>query len=349
LRADLRRLALALAIGAVGSVAFWWLKLPLAFLLGALAATGIAAVCGLDIAVPNGLRGAMVALLGATIGASFTPEVLANAGKWLGSLAVVTVSVAIMSCLAYVCFRRIGEFDRVTAFFGAAPGGLGVMTVAGESMGGDPRTIALVHTARVVVVVFAVPIHIKLVEHIDLPSTVALAGGDWGLHPLGLAEVTGAAIAGHLIALLLRLPAASIIGPMVVSAVAHLTGLFEAAPPSWLIAVTQWVMGAAIGARFAGFSLRAMGGAMAQGGMVSVATMAVAIGISTVVAAPFGLSPVALMLALAPGGLAEMCLVAVALNIDPAFVATMHVVRLVLVVMLAPLIYQALAKRHRSQ
>jgi uncharacterized protein len=348
LRRDLTRLALALGIGAVGSGVFWWLQLPLAFLLGAMTTTAIAALCGVGVAVPNRLRGAMVALLGAALGASFTPDVFANAMRWLGSLAVVTVSVGVMSVLAYVCFRRFGRFDRVTAFFGAAPGGLGVMTVTGEAMGGDPRSIALVHTARIVVVVFAVPIYIKLTQHIDLPSAVGLSGGSWGLNPLGLLEAVAIAIAGTLLAHLARLPAASIIGPLIVGAAAYLSGLFQAMPPSWLIGAAQWVMGAAIGARFAGFSLRAMGDVGAQGALVSTLMMAVAIGISLTLATPFGLSPVALMLALAPGGLAEMCLVAVALNVDPAFVATMHIIRLILVVVLAPLLFRLLAKKPTS-
>jgi len=344
LLADARRLALALAIGAVGAGVFWWLRLPLAFLLGALSTTAIAALCKAGVAVPNRLRGIMVALLGATIGASFTPEVLANAGRWLASLGVVTVSVGLMSCIAYACFRRFGGFDRVTSFFGAAPGGLAVMTVTGEAMGGDPRSIALVHTARIVVVVFAVPIHIKLTQHIDLPSTVALAGSSLGFAPLGLAQAAVAALAGHLLARLVRLPGASIIGPMLVSAAAHLTGLFQAVPPVWLVAATQLVMGAAIGARFAGFPLRAMGNVMLAGAVVSTLMMTVAVVISLLAAEPFGISPVALLLALAPGGLAEMCLVAVALNVDPAFVATMHIIRLILVVVLAPLLFRLLAK-----
>jgi uncharacterized protein len=348
MRTDVRRLATALGIGAVGSAIFWWLHLPLAFLLGAMTTTAVAALCGVGVAVPNRLRAAMVALLGAALGASFTPDIFANATRWLGSLAVVTVSVGLMSILAYVCFRRFGRFDRVTAFFGAAPGGLGVMTVAGEAMGGDPRSIALVHTARIVVVVFAVPIYIKLTQHVDLPSAVGLSSGGWGLHPLGLAEAVVAALGGTLLAHLARLPAASIIGPMVVSAAAYLTGAFQATPPSWLIGAAQWVMGAAIGARFAGFSLRAMGDAGAAGALVSTLMMAVAIGISLVISAPFGLSPVALMLALAPGGLAEMCLVAVALNVDPAFVATMHIIRLILVVVAAPLLFRLLAKKPTS-
>lgn len=339
-----RRLGLALAIGAVGSALFWWLHLPLAFLLGALTTTGLAALLGVGVAVPNALRGTMVALLGATLGASFTPDILANASRWLTSLVMVTFSVALMSALAYACFRRLGGFDRVTALFGASPGGLAVMTVAGESLGGDPRTIALVHTARIVVVVFTVPIYIKLTQHIDLPSSIALSGDSGGPHLLGLAEVVVAAAVGHGLARVVRLPAASIIGPMAVSAAAHLSGVFQAVPPAWLVAITQVVMGAAIGARFAGFPLRAMSNAMLQGGIVSAVMMAVAIGISLAVSGPLGIGAVPLMLALAPGGLAEMCLIAVALHVDPAFVATMHIIRLILVVVAAPVLFRYLVK-----
>jgi membrane AbrB-like protein len=140
------------------------------------------------------------------------------------------------------------------------------------------------------------------------------------------------------------LPAAAIMGPIAVGAAAHLSGVFAAAPPIWLVAATQVVVGSAIGARFVGFSPRAMGHAAGHGVAIGIVTTLAAAGISLATYRMVGASPAALLLALAPGGVAEMCLVAVALHIDPAFVATMHLVRLLLVLVAAPPLFRLLAR-----
>src|SRR5262245_26466230 len=114
-----RALALALLIGAAGAGTFWFFQLPLAFLLGAMTATGAAALMGLQVAVPNRLRGGMISLLGATIGASFNPSLFAKLGPWAVGVVVVTLAVAVMSVLAYWSFRRLGRFDRITSLFAA--------------------------------------------------------------------------------------------------------------------------------------------------------------------------------------------------------------------------------------
>jgi uncharacterized membrane protein AbrB (regulator of aidB expression) len=54
-------------------------------------------------------------------------------------------------------FRNLCGFDRATAVFAAMPGGLGEMTLLGSQYGGDTRRLVLVHSVRIVAVVFAVP------------------------------------------------------------------------------------------------------------------------------------------------------------------------------------------------
>ena len=158
-----------------------------------------------------------------------------------------------------------------------------------------------------------------------------------------------AALLGIWLANLVRLPAASIIGPLLVSATAHATGLFQQVPPIWLVALAQFIMGSSIGARFAGFSVKAMGRTAGQGLIVGAVMTGAASAIALAAGGWFAVSSLGLMLALAPGGMAEMCLIAVALGVDPAFVTCMHVVRLLLVIILAPVLYRLLAKSPASQ
>ena len=59
-------------------------------------------------------------------------------------------------------------------------------------------------------------------------------------------------LVGAAVGRLLRLPAAFMMGPMIVSAIAHLGGLTNSKPPGELVAAAQVVVGAGIGCRFVG-------------------------------------------------------------------------------------------------
>lgn len=80
-RADLLRLTTALAIGAVGGALFFVFNMPLAWMMGAMVLTTIAALAGVSLHVPGRLRSVMVAILGVLLGSTFTPEAMAKVGE----------------------------------------------------------------------------------------------------------------------------------------------------------------------------------------------------------------------------------------------------------------------------
>ena len=75
-RADFLRLTKALAIGTVGGALFFALNMPLAWMMGAMVLTTIAALFGVSLHIPGRLRAVMVAILGVLLGSTFTPEAL---------------------------------------------------------------------------------------------------------------------------------------------------------------------------------------------------------------------------------------------------------------------------------
>jgi hypothetical protein len=123
----LTALALTLA-GAAGGWIASLLGLPLPWLLGSLAVT--AALAGTiggrlpqDFRYPEGLRLTFIAVIGLMIGAQVTPDLaerLPGLALSLSALAAFTVAAFAAS---YVVFRRLGGYDRVTAFYCATPGG----------------------------------------------------------------------------------------------------------------------------------------------------------------------------------------------------------------------------------
>ena len=64
---------MALGLGALGGALFTALDLPLPWLLGALACTTAASLAGVRFVMPDGLRRAMIGVLGVMLGSTFTP------------------------------------------------------------------------------------------------------------------------------------------------------------------------------------------------------------------------------------------------------------------------------------
>lgn len=337
-----RRLVVALTVGAVGGATFAWIGLPLPWMLGAMATVTVLALAGGQPSVPRGLRFVMLAVVGVMLGSNVTPDLLDRLDGWGLSLSGLLLFVALTPWLGAVVFRRLGGHNRVTAYFAAAPGGINEMVFIGGALGGDERTIALSHSLRILIVVFTVPVWFRLTG--DVPS------GGGGLQgpsllsdpflPVDALLLVVCVLAGLPVGRLLRLPAAHLTGPMLLSAAVHITGLTALRPPVELVAGAQVVVGAALGSRFVGARLRDLTRTGVLSLLSSLVLLAAAAAIAGLVGWATGLPFILLLLAYVPGGVAEMSLVSLALGMDVAFVATHHLVRIALVIAVAPALFR---------
>lgn len=333
----LARLASALMLGSAGGAMFVALALPLPWMLGAMTATMAAAMGGFQFTVPERLRLPMLGVLGVLLGSGFTAEVAGGMLRWVGSIAAIPVFILVSIGVGLLFLRRVARLDPVTAFFGAAPGGLSEMVVLGERAGGDMRAISLIHSTRIFVVVFSVPFIVRQLE------AATVRGAPAAILPataLELALLAGCLAIGLWLGPRLRLPVSFLLGPLLVSAVAHATGIVTAAPPRAVVIIAQIVIGTGLGARFGGARLGRIGHTLLIGAAIGALLLGVAMVTAGILQPLVGVSYAALLLAFSPGGVAEMGIVAVALGIDPLFVATHHIVRIGVVVALAPWLYQ---------
>lgn len=332
LRKTTARLALALSIGGAGGALFAHLQLPLPWLLGALTATTAASMAGLRMALPDRLRQPMIGVLGLMLGTTFTPAGVEAAVSWLPTLGALLLYVVVVGAAIWLYLWRFSGFDRATTFFAATPGGLSEMVALSAQLGGDQRTVSLIHGTRVLFIVLTIPFLASLYDPAARAGrpTLDLAIA-WG----PLLALVGLGLAGYLIAARVRLPAATFVGPLLGSAIAHGTGMIAVEPPYLLMAVAQLVIGASVGARFSGFGAARLAGAMLLGAggtlLMLLITLAFGGALHQLTGQPLAL----LLLAFIPGGLVEMSLIALGLGADPAFVVTHHATRIFLVVLIA--------------
>jgi membrane AbrB-like protein len=170
------------------------------------------------------------------------------------------------------------------------------------------------------------------------------AGGGGAVGPADVAILAGCAFVGFFAARLVRLPAPHLTGPMIFSATVHLLGLTSASPPGAVVAIAQIVLGASVGARFAGLTFRDLGRIVRIGGIATAILLAITMLFALVLAAVAGFPFSSLVLAFSPGGLVEMSLIALTLDIDTAFVATHHIARIAIVVIVVPVVFRLLVR-----
>lgn len=334
-----------MAIGAAGGWAAQAVGAPLPWMIGAMAATTLAATFGLPIAIWMPARALMVAVLGVMLGSGFSPEILERLADWAFSVAMLALYAASAGAAGLVYFQRVCGYDRVTSYFAGMPGGLSEMILAGTEMGGDPRIISMSQSSRLLLVVFALPFAFQLFAGYE-PAARPTPGLPLAEVPVSdLAVLAACGVAGFFAARALRVPAAAIVGPMVLSAAVHLIGWTSAKPPLELVAAAQVVVGAAIGCRFAGAGLRMIRRALVAAAGGTAVLLGTTIVFALVVNRAVGLPADALILAYSPGGLAEMSLIAIAIGADAAFVATHHILRIALIVTCAPLVFRVLRRR----
>jgi membrane AbrB-like protein len=339
-----RGFGLALVIGIAGGWLFYKLRLPLPWMLGAMIFCTVAALARLPVAAPAVIRSPMSAIIGVMLGSGFSPAIISQVPQWIVPLGGLVLFMLACGLSVVWYFRKVGGYDWVTAFFSGMPGGLVEMVIYGEERGGDARIIALVHSTRILMVVMTLPFLIQWSQGISLDRAGG-SGASMFATPL-LAELWLVALgfAGAFLGHILRLPAKTLLGCMIVSAAVHITGVSDFKPPFEIVNAAQLVLGVAIGCRFAGTA----SGVLWKVLMLSVGSTAILIFWMTLFAVAVshisGFSVVTLILAYSPGGLTEMAIIAVALNAEVAFVAAFHIIRVFLTMIAAPLAFGWLGK-----
>ncbi len=343
-----RRFALAIAIGLVGALVFVYLNAPLPWMLGAMTATTIAALAGARISAPPVVRTPMILIVGVMVGATFTPEILQRFPEWWQTIVVLLVLSIVLGALCTLYLLAFSEFNFSTAYFSAMPGGLVEMITLAEERKGDIRTVALVHSVRILVIVFSVPIIVRLIEHAEMGSASPLRFSVVDMGPTDLFWIFGTGIAGIVVGRLLKMPAAYLLGPLTASAIVHAIGLSEFKLPVEFLSIAQLVIGTSVGCRFSGIASSTVFRIIRISFGMTIVLIAVTALFAWLTAEFTKYAFVPLFLAYAPGGLPEMSLVAIALHIEVAFVAFHHIVRLFMVMGGAPLAFSIVGRRHRQ-
>jgi membrane AbrB-like protein len=335
-----------LAIGAAGGALFKFLGIPMAWMLGALAACMIASQFVSNIKIPRIFRSVLQPVLGVMLGSYFSPSLLDDLSRWPGVLAFLALYVVVSLIFGLLYFRRVAGYDITTSFFAAVPGGLSDLTLIGASMGANIVLLGLIHSIRVLMTVVLMPFILSFFATPIIAVTARIPA------PIGLIDagiLVACGVTGWTLARVLRIPAGATLGPLIISAAVHMLGFTESSPPGLMVNGVQIVLGAFIGARFVDLEWRHFRSALGHGLVWAIGLIVISVIIAFACHHATGFGAPQLMLAFAPGGMAEMGLLTLALGIDVALVTTCHVARLILVYMIVPVAARRVSEKEHEK
>jgi uncharacterized protein len=330
--------AVLLALSAALGFALNRAAIPAALLLGPMIAAIVLALSGVRLSVPRWGFMAAQAIVGCLIARALTASIVVSMVRhWPTMLAVVLTTILAGGLVGWVLVR-LGALPGTTAAWGSSPGAASAMIVMAEDFGADIRLVAFMQYVRVVVVVLSASMVSRLlVGHVAAGPASSLSMPflvPWH----SLASTVAIAAVGALIGRQLRIPAGTLLVPMIFGAVLESTKLIEIMLPSWLLesayAIIGWYVGLAFNRHVIVYAFRAIP-------QLLLATLLL-IGLCAVSAVMLTLllhtDPLSAYLATSPGGLDSVAIIAIGSHADLPFVLALQTLRMFMVIMTGPAI-----------
>ncbi|HCT3748901.1 TPA: AbrB family transcriptional regulator [Klebsiella aerogenes] len=324
-----------LVLSAVLSFVLFRFHLPAAPLLGPLIAGIILSLRGAMIRLPRPFFIAAQAIIGCMIARALTPSIFGVlAANWALVLIILFSTLAISALTGWLLVRY-SSLPGATGAWGSSPGGASAMVVMAQEYGADVRLVALMQYLRVLFVVGAAVMVVRLAlggeaqemtQHIvwfppltfNLPLTLLLT-----------------AVAGWL-GLRLRIPSGAMLLPMLAGALAQGEGVLLLELPEWLLVLAYTALGWTVGLQFNReiflLALKTLPQIIAAiVGLIALCAL-MALALTHLLPLDF----LTAYLATSPGGLDTVAIIAVGTRADMSFIMAMQTLRLFTILLTGP-------------
>ena len=284
------------------------------------------------------------ALVGVTIGALVKLPTLVRLGHDWPSVLAVTVGTLLVSLLAGRLMALHRDVSQTTGAFAMIAGGASGIVALARELGADERVVTIVQYLRVLLVLVAMPLVTTFFFH---PPTgrgeLATPTVRWLPDLVFVAVSVGA---GLLLTRVVRGPATTLLGPMVVAVAVSASGVLGAVTvPTVLENLGYALIGVRVGLRFTRASLRVIARLLPLTLALMVLVIAGCAGMGVLLSAVTGVDRLTAYLATTPGGLFAVLATAADSGSDVTYVLAVQVIRVFAMLLAAPLLARLLVRR----
>ncbi|HJV46229.1 MAG TPA: AbrB family transcriptional regulator [Bacillota bacterium] len=328
-----------LGVAFVGGLIFFILHIPLAWMLGPLAAVMVwKLLTKRQLYWPVQFRNAGLMVLGYILGTSFTLETLEQITHQLPSMLLVTVLTILFSFLMGFIVSKAANIDLVSGLIGSVPGGLSQMIVLGEELQGvDTTVVTFMQTFRLLAVIFIVPFLIgngitPVVATDESVHEVVSPSIHSNMYFLFFITVILSARLGRK----LSLPTAPLLGPLIGTASLLLLGLTAPKVPSFIVITAQLLVGSYMGLIMNPTSLSNWKRLAPFTTGASVALVLFSLGLGWLLTVLHPMTLVSAFLGASPGGIAEMGVTAREVHAELSMVTAYQMFRVFFILFAVP-------------
>ncbi|MGY6709021.1 MAG: AbrB family transcriptional regulator [Rhizobiaceae bacterium] len=330
--------AAAIAIGYAASL----LRVPLPWMIGPLLLAAIVSLADKQPTIPRITRPIGQLVVAASVGLFFTPAALTAVSQQIVPMLAVALLTIAAGFVAALVLMRIAHIDVVSASLASIPGGPVEMAALAARHGAESGTVAFAQILRIALLVLIIPPLLVAIDGEGADPATALANGP--VDYFGALLLLAIALGGGFFLKLIGMTTPFFLGPLATTAAASAFMIPVSAPPHFVLAGAQVLLGVWLGSMFKRElfvrSPMLLVAVLASTAVLLLLTAIMALVISWMT----GISWQTMVLATAPGSVTEMALTAKILDQEVALVTAYHVLRIFIILPLVPLIFALVAR-----
>ena len=319
-----------------------YFNIPLAWFLGPMIVTSIAALSGLKIIMPKIVLSFILIILGLHIGNYIDQNLFNQMINWIWTSLIMLIYIIICILVVSKYLQKFSGYDKKASIFSAAPGALGPLMILAESEKTDLSQVATSHLIRLIIIITVIPFIIVNNTNTD---TLLIEKFDYmSQNHINLILLVSASLFFIFIFDKIKVPAALLSGTLFASGLLQITDIASYKLPDETVNFCLLILGSSVGCKFAEKTVKEI----ANNSLHSIVatTILVVLGLLAAYVSTFFVDTniLTLILSFSPGGIYEVAVIAIAFDLDPDFVAFHHIIRLLFILFTVPIILRIFDK-----
>ena len=313
-----------------------YFNIPLAWFLGPMIVTSIAALSGLKIIMPKIVLSFILIILGLHIGNYIDQNLFNQMVNWIWTSLIMLIYIIICILVVSKYLQKFSGYDKKASIFSAAPGALGPLMILAESEKTDLSQVATSHLIRLIIIITVIPFIIVNNTNTD---TLLIEKFDYmSQNHINLILLVSVSLFFIFIFDKIKVPAALLSGTLFASGLLQITDIASYKLPDETVNFCLLILGSSVGCKFAEKTVKEI----ANNSLHSIVatTILVVLGLLAAYVSTFFVDTniLTLILSFSPGGIYEVAVIAIAFDLDPDFAAFHHIIRLLFILFTVPII-----------
>ena len=337
-----KKFFLVILISIPSAIVANYFNIPLAWMLGPMIITSVAALSGLKVKMPKLALSSILIILGLHIGNYIDQNLFNQMINWIWTSLIMFIYIIVCILVVSKYLQRYSGYVQKASIFSAAPGALGPLMILAEHEKTDLSQVATSHLIRLIIIITVIPFIIvnnTNTEILILDEFNYMTQNHFNLIILIITSLTFIFIFDKI-----KIPAALLSGTLFASGLLQITDVASYKLPDASINFCLLILGASVGCRFSEKTVKEIANNSFHG--LVATTILVLLGFLAAYVSTFFVDTnfLTLILSFSPGGIYEVAVIAIAYDLEPDFVAFHHIIRLLMILFIVPVVLKLIEK-----